>query len=135
MGAGKSYTLNYLNDKGFFPLTAFVGIDPDQIRQLLPEFRLYIAEDQLSTGEMTRKEAGYVVEILTLAALQAGKNVLVDTSLRDSDWYIDYMARIRKEYPNVKLAILHIDAPREAVLARARVSIIIIHDYSSNIYS
>lgn len=124
MGAGKSFTLNYLKDKGLFPLLAFVGIDPDQIRQMLPEFRLYIAEDQLTAGEMTRKEAGYVVEILTLAALQAGKNVLVDTSLRDSEWYKDYFVRIRKEYPNVKLAILHIDAPREAVLERARVRLL-----------
>jgi len=32
---------------------------------------------------MTRKEAGYIVEILTLAALQAGENVLVDGSLRE----------------------------------------------------
>ena len=121
MGAGKSHTLNYLKDKELFPLLAFVGIDPDRIRQMLPEFRLYIAEDQLTAGEMTRKEAGYVVEILTLAALQAGKNVLVDTSLRDSKWYKDYFVRIRKEYTNVKLAILHVVAPREAVLERARV--------------
>ncbi len=122
MGAGKSHTLNFLNEKGLFPLGGFVLIDPDQVRQCLPEFSLYVAQNPLTAGELTRKEAGYVVEILTLAALQDGKNVLVDTSLRDSDWYLGYIKNIRTKYKHFKLAILHIDAPREAVLERARVS-------------
>jgi len=121
MGAGKSHTLNYLQEQGHFPLTGFVMIDPDQIRQHLPEFSLYVAHDKLTAGELTRKEAGYVVEILTLAALQSGKNVLVDTSLRDHQWYQLYFQRIRKEYPRTKLSILYVDAPREAVFARAEV--------------
>ena len=58
-------------------------VDPDEIRQQFPEYSLYVNQNPLKAGEMTRKEAGYVVEILTLAALQAGKNVLVDGSLRD----------------------------------------------------
>jgi hypothetical protein len=121
MGAGKSHTLDFLNKKGVFPMSGFVVIDPDQVRHCLPEFSLYVAQDQLTAGEMTRKESGYVVELLTLAALQAGKNVLVDTSLRDWEWYQDYFCRIRKEYPKVKLSILHVDAPRDAVYARAEV--------------
>jgi predicted kinase len=119
MGAGKSHTLDFINERGSFPLSGFVLIDPDQVRQRLPEFSLLIAQDQLTAGELTRKEAGYVVEILTLAALQSGKNVLVDTSLRDYEWYKQYFDKIRKEYPKVKLAILHIVAPREAVFQRA----------------
>jgi len=119
MGAGKSHTLNFLNERGNFPLAAFVLIDPDEVRQTLPEFSLYVSKDALNAGSMTRKEAGYVVEILTLAALQSGKNVLVDTSLRDHEWYKEYFSRIRKDYPNVKLAILHIVAPEKAVFERA----------------
>ena len=74
-------------------------------------------------GELTRKEAGYVAEILTLAALQAGKNVLVDGSLRDHEWYTGYFLRLREEYITLKLAILHIVAPRDAVFKRAAVRI------------
>lgn len=70
-------------------------------------------------GDLTRKESGYVAEILTLAALQRGKNVLVDGSLRDCDWYEIYFARLREEFPALRLAILHVTAPKEAVIQRA----------------
>uniref|UniRef100_A0A7S3Q1U4 Zeta toxin domain-containing protein n=1 Tax=Chaetoceros debilis TaxID=122233 RepID=A0A7S3Q1U4_9STRA len=119
MGAGKSYALRKIYDKGRFPLSAFVIVDPDEIRQLFPEYGLYVDQNPLKAGEMTRKEAGYIVEILTLAALQAGKNVLVDGSLRDSDWYTQYIESLRKQYSMLKIMILHIVAPREAIFARA----------------
>jgi len=67
-------------------------------------------------------EAGLVAEILTLAALQAGKNVLVDGSLRDSDWYQNYFKSLRNDYPSLKIGILHVTAPREAVIKRAEAS-------------
>jgi len=122
MGAGKSYTLKKLQEKGRFPLSAFVTVDPDEIRQYFPEYSLYVIQNPSKAGEMTRKEAGYIVEILTLAALQAGKNVLVDGSLRDWEWYSTYFKRLRNEYPSLKIALLHVDAPREAIFARAQVS-------------
>ena len=120
MGAGKSYTLNKIQPK--FPLSAFVIVDPDEIRQQFPEYSLYVNQNPLKAGEMTRKEAGYIVEILTLAALQAGKNVLVDGSLRDWEWYTLYFERVREEYPSLKISILHVTAPKSAIFARAEVS-------------
>lgn len=122
MGAGKSHTMKALVEKGCFPLRAFVSVDPDEIRRLLPEFHIYIDENPELAGELTHKEAGYIAEILTLAALQAGKNVLLDGSLRDSDWYKIYFQRLRKEFPSVRQAIIHVNAPREAVFQRAAVS-------------
>lgn len=83
---------------------------------------MYIKQNPDVVGEQTRKEVGYVSEILTLAALQSGKNVLVDGSLRDSKWYRQYFASLRKEYMHFKLAILHIIAPRSTVFQRAAVS-------------
>ncbi|GMH53846.1 hypothetical protein TrRE_jg2775 [Triparma retinervis] len=69
---------------------------------------------------MTRKESGYIVEILTEAALLEGKNVLVDGSLRDVDWYKGYFERLRRDYPNLRIAILSVEAGEEVVLERAR---------------
>jgi len=119
MGAGKSYTIGELVKKGRFPLAAFVSVDPDEIRRHLPEFSLYANKAPLVAGELTRKEAGYVSEILTSAALQAGKNVLVDGSLRDAAWYQSYFKQIRRDHPGIRIAILHVTAPKEAVLKRA----------------
>lgn len=45
--------------------------------------------------------------------------MLQDGSLRDSDWYKAYFARLREEFPSVRQAILHVTAPREAVFERA----------------
>ena len=86
MGAGKGYTLKKLVEKGRFPLMAFVRVDPDAIRRYLPEFELYVQHSPERAGELTNKEAGYIAEILTLAGLQAGKNVIVDGSLRRVKW-------------------------------------------------
>jgi len=119
MGAGKSHTMNVLVKHHRFPLHAFVVVDPDEIRRLLPEFHIFVNENPELAGELTNKEAGYIAEILTLAALQSGKNVLQDGSLRDSDWYQKYFQRLRREFPKVRQAILHIVAPREAVFERA----------------
>jgi hypothetical protein len=121
MGAGKGHTMGVLVEQGRFPLKAFVVVDPDEIRQLLPEYHLYIHANAELAGELTRKEAGFIAEILTLAALQAGKNVLQDGSLRDSDWYKVYFKRLKDEFSDVRQAILHVTAPREAVFQRAAV--------------
>jgi hypothetical protein len=43
----------------------------------MPEFQEYLMEESTRNiaGELTRKEAGYICEILTAAALREGKNV------------------------------------------------------------
>lgn len=149
MGAGKSHTLRVLVEQKRFPLPAFVIVDPDEIRRLLPEYHMYIAVNPELAGELTRKEvcasvsnmeetmdgsrvtnvfsffsyqAGYISEVLTLAALQGGKNVLQDGSLRDHTWYQVHFRKLKEEFPQVRQAIIHVTAPRRAILARATVS-------------
>ncbi|KAL3894253.1 MAG: hypothetical protein SGARI_007801, partial [Bacillariaceae sp.] len=82
-------------------------------------FHIYVNANPELAGELTNKEAGFIAEILTLAALQGGKNVLQDGSLRDAAWYETYFARLRKEFPKVRQAIIHVTAPRDAVFERA----------------
>ena len=121
MGAGKTHTIEWLAQTNRFPLASFVWVDPDQIRQCLPEFEYLVRYDAAQAGDKTRKEAGMLSEILTLAALQEGQSVLVDGSLRDVDWYDNYFQQLRQKYPGIQIAILHVTAPREAVLERAAV--------------
>lgn len=118
-GAGKSYTIHKLNDKGRFPLNGFVTVDPDMIRQHFPEYGVYNNLAPERAGELTRKEAGVVSEILTEAALRRGQNVLVDGSLRNASWYLDHFMDLRTRYPSLQIAIVHVTAPREAVFERA----------------
>jgi hypothetical protein len=79
--------MNRLNETGQFPLESFVTVDPDEIRRRLPEFLGYIQRSPEKAGELTRKEAGMMAEILTISALEQGMNVLVDGSLKDAAWH------------------------------------------------
>jgi Zeta toxin len=115
--------MRILVENGHFPLLAFVNVDPDRIRYFIPEFHIYLEQNAELAGELTRKEAGFIAEILTLAGLHAGKNVLVDGSLRDHNWYKEYFARLRTDFPGIRIAILHVTAPKEAVFKRAEVRI------------
>ena len=56
MGAGKSYTMRNLVENNRFPLIAFITVDPDQIRQKLPEFHLYVDSDPENAGTLTHSK-------------------------------------------------------------------------------
>eukprot|EP01034_Spumella_vulgaris_P024115 gene24115-30423_t len=120
MGAGKGHTVSWLNQTGLFPLEAFVNVDPDAIRLLLPETDEYNNRDAMTCGHLTQKEVGYISEILTYVALKKGKNVLVDGSLRDARWYLKYFRDLRSKFPILKVAIINITAKIDTVLSRAR---------------
>lgn len=119
MGAGKGHTIKKLVEWYYFPLMAFVIVDPDEIRRHFPEYNMYLQECPEHAGTLTRKEAGFVAEILTAVALEQQKNVLVDGSLRDSEWYKIYFQHLRDSYPLNKLAIIHVTAPRDTIFQRA----------------
>lgn len=121
MGAGKSRTVKLLHQKGRFPLQSFTVVDPDRIRRYLPEFEMLIKLNPEQAGELTRKEAGLIAEVLVQVALDRGHNVLVDGSLRDALWYQNYFLQLRNDRPDLRIAILHVTAPRDSVFERASV--------------
>jgi hypothetical protein len=119
MGVGKSHCMRWLSEKGLFSLASFVQVDPDIIRFELPEMKDYLSRGKTTAGTLTQKEAGFIAEILTLAGLESGKNVMVDGSLRDAKWNALLFQRIRKDYPKYKIAIIHVVANPQEVLRRA----------------
>ena len=119
MGAGKGHTIQWLHKEKLFPFNAFVNVDPDAIRSLLPEFSFYIKHNISIAGSLTQKEVGYISEILSYDALNLGKNVLVDGSLRNTYWYLEYFKNLREEFPIVKISIIEVAAQPNTVLSRA----------------
>lgn len=119
MGAGKSHTINWLQHHNLFPLDAFVRVDPDQIRELLPEISGYNARDTSQTGYLTQREVGYISEVLTMIALEAGKNAIVDSSMRDAAWFAKYFDCLHERFPKLKIAILSIEANPLSIFQRA----------------
>eukprot|EP00930_Biecheleria_cincta_P037633 TRINITY_DN25847_c0_g1_i1.p1 TRINITY_DN25847_c0_g1~~TRINITY_DN25847_c0_g1_i1.p1 ORF type:complete len:371 (+),score=64.03 TRINITY_DN25847_c0_g1_i1:54-1166(+) len=121
MGAGKGYVTRWMEKQGCLPLNQFIIVDPDAVRQSLPEWAGYVAKDPLTAAIKTQKEAGHICEILGYKALRERRNVIFDGSLRDVEWYKVYFQKLRSTFPGIRLMILHIVAEREAVLKRAEV--------------
>jgi hypothetical protein len=57
-------------------------------------------------------------QVLTLNSLYNGKNVLVDGSLRDGEWYSNYLQDLQSKFPNLRIGIVHITAKLETILSR-----------------
>lgn len=121
MGAGKTHTIRSLAQTNYFPLQHFVIVDPDAIRQHLPEYKLYMQTHPELAGERTRKEAGYISEIAMHVALQQRRNVLVDGSLRSSHWYHEHFFKLKQKYHPIKIAIVHITASIDRILERVKI--------------
>ena len=52
--------------------------------------------------------------------MRMNKNVWVDGSLRDFEWYSRVFDQIRQHHPNYSIAIIYVYASKETVFARAR---------------
>ena len=111
--------MKQLASRGLFPLQSYIVVDPDEIRSHFPEYHVYATQSPKRAGELTHREAGYVTEIVTAAAMERGYNVLVDGSLRDHEWYRKYFASLRGKYKKLRIAILHIIAPADSIFERA----------------
>lgn len=121
-GAGKIYTLMQMVKERKLPLLSFVLIDPDAIRRRLPEFHSYVQKCPDRVDDFTGREAGYIVEILALAAIQSGKNVVLDGCLQSAEWHGTFFDSLKVENRNLKIGMIHVTAPRNIILQRASVS-------------
>ena len=119
-GAGKKQAIRDLIFEGHLNLLTYVDVDPDAIRRRLPEFDTYVKLSPSTVGELTLKESGHICEILILAALQAGRNVIKDGVLADAEWHLKLIRKLKKQYPNLKVGIFHITAPTNLILKRAQ---------------
>jgi hypothetical protein len=119
MGAGKGFVVRWMDQKGYLPLKEFVVVDPDQVRQMLPEWESYVTHDPETAGDKTQKEAGQIAEILGYKALRHRYRVIFDGSLRDANWYIKYFQQPRDHFPGIRIMIIHIMSEKEEVLRRA----------------
>jgi hypothetical protein len=119
MGVGKGYVMSTLNERGLFPMDHLLKIDPDKIKSELPEMAGYLSIDPASAATKVHRESTQMADILLEHALQLRIPTLVDGSLRDVDYYRSLMDRIRTEFPEYQLAILHVTASAEIIRSRA----------------
>jgi predicted kinase len=122
-GAGKRHTIAELVMDERLPLLGYVMVDSDEIRRRLPEFDSYALTVAELVDELTHKESGYIAEILTMAAVQEGRNVIVDGTLKHTEWYLNLIEKLKAdETLSYKFATFHITAPMDQIVGRIAVS-------------
>jgi hypothetical protein len=120
MGAGKGYALRLIAPQIGVNLLDYVKIDPDQIKEMLPEYQMLKVTDPSIAGSQCHQESGYIQELILERALKMGKNVVLDGSMRDWQWYLKEIERIQATYPTYVLDIVLVQASEETVMSRAR---------------
>ena len=119
MGAGKSHVMRSLASDGAFPLHRYVRVSADAIKPLLPEMRGLVESHRNLAGTLTHAESSYIAELVVREALEGGFNVLVDGSFRHAAWQEQELARVRRDHPHYRIAILFVRATPERVYERA----------------
>lgn len=117
-GAGKSHIMRHLHKLGKINLDNYVYADQDKMRDFLPEYQDYLKENHFTAGFKTNKETSYMSEMVQKHALFSNYNLIIDSSLRDGDWHLEYISWIKQKFPDYKIAIVFVDASWERILER-----------------
>eukprot|EP00760_Papus_ankaliazontas_P001451 PhM_4_TR10478/c0_g1_i1/m.2220 len=121
MGVGKNHVVDTLGAKGYLPTSSFVEVDPDKVKEMLPEIEGYRKRSPELAHTLTHAESGFIAEIAALECLNRNFNVIVHGSLRNHDWYMRYLRdTITPNYPQYRTAILYVTASPQVVMDRAK---------------
>lgn len=120
-GAGKKQVIRDLMANGQLHLLTYIDVDSDAMRRRLPEYESYLKYRPDHVDILTKKEAGLICEILTLAGIQAGRNVIVDSCLADAQWRLELINKLKEEYPMLKFGVFRVTAPYKMVVKHAQV--------------
>ncbi len=95
-----------------------VIIDIDAIRDMLPEAEVLKRTEPERFGELTQKEAGLIAELTIYRAISKGRNVILDSSLRDISWFLEFIPKLMNfsrhgGQEEIKFALMHVYCPKE----------------------
>jgi hypothetical protein len=120
MGAGKGYVLSTLYKSGLFPLDGFLKIDPDMLKIELPEMSGYLRVDPESAATKIHRESTQMADVLFEHALLNLTPMLVDGSLRDVNYHRSLFKRIRSDFSEFRIAIIHVTTNPRTIHERAK---------------
>jgi len=118
MGVGKGHILKKMDRTNLINLQEYLWIDVDQLKDELPEMKLYINFDSKTAGTKVHKESGFIQEIILSEALKQNKNIIVDGSLTSLIRHKMLFESIRRDYPHYKIEIIYIIANMEKIQER-----------------
>ncbi len=115
-GAGKSTELRKLGESGFFKESDFCWIDPDEIKEGIPEYESLKKTNPDEAATLVHPESMYLSDLAVEHALLESKNIIYETSLRNYPLFLKMLQRIRKVYPQYQVEIVHVLSNLELIL-------------------
>ncbi len=123
-GSGKSHTLKYLNQHQPNILNCnlddYLQIDPDSIKLELPEASEFIQQNPTNAGSRLHMESGYLALILQYIGFDLGMSMIVDGSMKDASWYLDYIKWIKCQYSKYQIGIIKVECDLPTALTRCQ---------------
>ena len=122
MGSGKSFAIQWMLNKNIMKFNDGYPciIDPDHIRQQLPEWDSLNQHNCMTAGYKTQKEAGLIAEIALYKALNSGMNVVFDSTLRDVKWFEQLIVHLKQSYVNLNIGVIHVWCDRSTAIIRTQ---------------
>jgi hypothetical protein len=118
VGAGKTYTIRKFSEINIFPILAFVVIDYDRIKCMLPDMKKFIEQDPDSASKRVHREASLISEIAERQAIKMKKCILIDGGLREIDWYRYRLQSFVMNSYHYSLGLIHVVAEPELIYKR-----------------
>lgn len=75
----------------------FVMVDPDGIKEMLPEFQEGLKGNAMNSAFMTHEESSDIADELRARALKAGKQVILDGTMKNTEKYEALIKQIKKD--------------------------------------
>jgi predicted ABC-type ATPase len=118
MGAGKSHTIKKVLEDAY---SRFVVADVDKIKYLLPEMKEILKKDPVGAGKVLHPEACTIHEILFRESIAQRKNVIIDSSLRNGNFFRELLIDVNntKGQTGYRTAILHVVASLDTCILRS----------------
>lgn len=117
-GAGKSYTIKKYKQSLYSKWNDFLLIDPDQIKNYLPEAQDYAQRDSKMAATWLHQESTFISMMMEYLGYSKNWFMIVDGSLYDYEWYLDHFKWINEHYPNYRIGLIYVSAPLEVALSR-----------------
>ncbi len=108
-GSGKSTEIRRRFSDGTLNVEDFVLVDPDRIRGMLTSYHRAQVLDSAAAGQLVHRAATGLQFPLIMGLLAAQKNIIVDGTLRDTDFIWGVFHRIRHKYPHYRISLYVMD--------------------------
>jgi len=118
MGAGKGHLIKWFRIMNIIPNDKFIHIDPDYIKDLLPEASQYKKLNPQTAATLLHEESCIISDIILRKAMWIGLGVILDGTLRNADYYKQLIGELKMTYSNYKYGIIYVLAEWKTIMNR-----------------